>query len=262
MCFKIVKNIRLKAKGLLLVGGFLIIVNITGFFCYKTINKDNINLIDEQPRTVSEKNFWNQAYKEDSETVREYVERLTELVSDRMLAIDSKYTKPTIYENWILWAFAQYLGFYEWIDTKKAVRMGGGFCSQMAIVFNNILREQGIKSRILALNGHVLNEVLIERRWQVYDPEFNVVFNASLDDLEKDPDRVYQAYKNAGRPNVEAKHWEEIFATDADNKHFENTRDYKKIKSILLEKTSFYLIWLLPIAMIFFGILIMKQLKK
>ena len=165
---------------------------------------------DKHPRTVSEAEFWEQAYRYDNEKVADYLERLTGLVSNRMLLIDKIHTKPTIFENWMLWGIAQKHGEFEWINTKKAVRLGGGYCSQHAIVFDNILKEQGITSRILMLNGHVVNEVLVNDKWQVCDPDFNVVFYQSLKELEANPEEVFQAYKTAGLTDNEALQWKKI----------------------------------------------------
>jgi hypothetical protein len=228
-------------------------VDIIGLFHYTTIRGDDGHLLDEYPRTVSEQAFWANAYKTDSESIEEYVARLTALVSNRMLLINPKYAKPTVCENWVLWVRSQVLGEYEWLDTERAVRLGGGFCSQHAIVFNNVLREQGIDSRILGLGGHVLNEVLIEGQWRVYDPTYNVVFGASLDELESDPDVVYQAYRSIGRPDSEAKHWQNVFSTKADNWHFRSSRTYD-LAGYLIERASFFLIWFVPATLVLLGL--------
>jgi len=232
--------LRIVSTPLFTIGSLLIVMNLIGFYLYTTIEETNVNILDKHPREISEQQFWDAAFKQDNETIESYVERLTSLVSRRMLFIDPKYAKPTIFENWILWAYSQYLGKYEWTDTKKAGRLGGGFCSQHAIVLNNILRSQGIESRILSLNGHVLNEVLINEKWRVYDPMFNIVFNASLKQLESNPERVYQVYTKGGLSENEAKQYQHIFSTDEDNHYFETSRHYSWRKS-LIEEASFYL---------------------
>ena len=242
-------------------GIILMVSNFIGIFIFTTIKNGNSHLIETSEKNISEKQFWNDAYKKSNESVKAYVERLTRLVSDRMRLCDAKYAKPTFYENWILWIYSQYMGKYEWIDTKKAVRLGGGLCSQHAIVFNNILREQNIESRILGLNGHVLNEVLIDRKWKVYDPDFNVIFNESLKQLEDNSDRVYQAYRMAGGTHEESKYLEKIFASHEDNWHFRTSKCFA-MKTYMIETISIYLIWVIPILLIVLGFIVRRILIK
>jgi hypothetical protein len=234
---------------LIIIGTTLILFNVIGYFHYTTVSINDPHLEDDFPTTIPEEVFWDNAYRRDNEPLEQYLQRLAELVSKRMLLIDGKYTKPTIFENWILWIYSNYKGYYEWSNTKKAVRLGGGYCSQHAIVFNNILREQKIQSRIIKLGGHVVNEVLINGEWKVYDSDYNVVFNASLKDLENDSIHVYRSYVDAGRPEDEAKHWQKVFASDADNWHYKKTRTYAEEK-YYIEGASLYLAWVIPVILI------------
>jgi hypothetical protein len=237
---------------LIFAGTILILFNVIGYFHYTTVSVKDTHLEDDFPTTIPEEEFWENAYRRTNEPLDLYLQRLAELISKRMLLIDGKYTKPTIFENWILWIYSHSIGYYEWSNTKRAVRLGGGHCSQHAIIFNNILREQKIQSRIIKLGGHVLNEVLNNGKWRVYDSDYNVVFNASLKDLENDSIRVYQAYVLAGRPEDEAKHWQKVFATDADNWHYKKTRTYSDEK-YYIEVAALYLVWVIPVILILFG---------
>lgn len=248
---------------LFIVAGFILfVINLIGMFVYTEINESNEHVTDQYPRTIDENEFWDNAYKKEGESIESYVGRLTQLVSNRMLLIKPQYTKPTIFENWILWMWAQKEGYYEWTDTKKAVRMGGGFCSQHAIVFNNILRDQNIESRILALEGHVLNEVKIDGAWRVYDPDYNVYFKDSLRTLENNPHKVYVAYRESGLSEDQAKYIQEIFQTHADNWHYLTSIRYSP-RQYFFEKASFILIWAIPTALLLLGVVFKKfTLKK
>lgn len=246
--------LRIGASVALTMGVVLLVINLVGYFHYTVIDADTPNVLDENPRTISEAEFWAKAYRANGEDMEEYVARLSWLVSERMLLIDSAHVKPTVFENWIVWLYAQKLGHYEWIDTKRAVRLGGGFCSQHAIIFNNILREQGFEARILGVNGHVLNEVLIDGTWRVYDPDYNVVFTESLSDLERDPNRARDVYLENGRPEDEAIHWSEVFGSASDNWHFRSARMYN-VANYLVEKAAFKLVWLIPLVLLLIGAL-------
>ncbi len=120
-------------------------------------------------------------------------------------------------------------------------------------MFNNLLREQDIKSRILGLQGHVVNEVLVNGGWKVYDSDYNVVFGATLQDLENDPYRVYQAYIGVGTPDDTAKLFQKAFATEADNFRYKKTRVYREEK-YYIEVASLYLVWVIPAFLILLGI--------
>ena len=253
------RSIKKWAGMLSLTGGLVLVaINIIGFYNYTTIQNNNPHLLDDRPRTVSEMEFWNRALKKTGESDYQYVKRLTALVSDRMLLIDPAYAKPTLFENWILWIIARCSGRHQWIDTRKAVRLGGGFCSQHAIVFNNILRRQGFNARIVSLHGHVINEVFLNGEWKTFDPDYNVIFNVSLKRLENQPEIVFRAYRAAGRPEREAQHWVEVFASDEDNRHFKTSMDYEPI-DYFIEKASFFLIWIIPVIMVFTGVLLKKK---
>jgi len=255
---KFIANFQGKfAAALILLGCMLLFVNFLGLFFYTTIDNDHPNLWDKRPRTISETEFWSHAYRYDDEKLSNYLERLTKLVSDRMLLIDKKYAKPTFFENWILWVVAQQRGDFEWINSKRAVRLGGGFCSQHAIVFDNILKEQSIASRILGLNGHVLNEVLVDGHWRVYDPDFNVIFHQSMKELEASPEKVFQVYRAAGLTDNEALQWQKIFSSDVDNWHFGSSISYST-DAYIIEKLAFYFVWVLPGIMILIGLLLLR----
>lgn len=244
---------RTFASLLIFFGVILVAFNIIGYFHYTEVSRDNRHLLDTNPENISETAFWNNAYQKNDETLEEYLPRITSLISNRMLRIDPTQTKPTVFENWILWAYSNYKGSYEWSETGRAVRLGGGFCSQHAIVLNNLLRQQGIDSRILKLQGHVVNEVLVGDNWNVYDSDYNINFHATLQHLENNPSQVYQAYIEAGASEGTAKNFEAAFATAADNFRYKKTRSYREEKHYI-ESASLYLVWVIPVLLILLGI--------
>ncbi len=106
----------------------------------------------------------------------------------------------------------------------------------------------------------MINEVLLAGKWKVYDSDYGIAFGASLKELESNPHKVYQTYKNAGRPDDEAKHWQEIFASEENNWHYPTSANYaeKGYMIFIVETLSFYLIWIIPFSIIFIGILMNK----
>ena len=238
---------------LMLTGFILILFNVIGMFHYTEISRNNDHLLDTNPENISAEEFWENAYRNSDEPLQEYLTRITQLISDRMLRIDGAQTKPTIFENWILWAYSNYKGYYEWGDTHRAVKRGGGFCSQHAIVLNNLLREQDIEARILGLQGHVVNEVLVNGRWNVYDSDYNVTFYATLQELENDPSRIYQVYLDADATEETARAFQAAFATADNNFRYKKTRAYREEKHYI-ESAALYLVWVIPIFLILLAI--------
>lgn len=54
--------------------------------------------------------------------------------------------------------------------------IGGGFCDDRSSVLAKTWREQGFKSRIIGFEDHVVAEVLVKNKWQMYDPDFGVFY--------------------------------------------------------------------------------------
>ena len=145
---------------------------------------------------------------------------------------------------------------YQWIDTGRAVRLGGGMCSQCAILFNKLMEERGYPSVILRLNGHVLNEVLIDGKLLVYDGDFNIVFNKQLKELERDPNFIYATYRSHGASDKEAAAFTQAFIHAEDNIRMKYADKYAAAgtKQYLIEPASFYLIWIIPVLLILIGL--------
>lgn len=218
------KLYNLALKFLLTLGFHLLFSNIAGRFYYRSLDnipKDDIHTSDQSQPTITVDQFWDNAFKKSTETTCQYATRLTTLISYRITHINPKYMKPTFFENWILFIWSQKRGYYEWIDTDKAVRSGGGFCSQQAIIFNNIMREQKLTSRIISINGHVLNEAYLpeEQKWQVFDPDYNLTLPLSLEECESPENNhiIFNSYINTGISNNLTERIVNMFQTKEDN---------------------------------------------
>ncbi len=178
-------------------GALLLMINLVGLFNYTTVAEEDGRKVAGKIR-ITEEDFWRHAYRKKGEPVDRYVIRLTDLVYRRMVHASVEKTAPSFFENYILWARVKRLGYFQWVNTHKAIRAGGGLCGQQAFVVNNMLRYQGIVSRILGINGHILNEVFVDGRWRVVDPDYNVVFDHSLRELEDHPELVTKQYLGVG----------------------------------------------------------------
>jgi hypothetical protein len=243
------RQIKRLYRFLIIVSAAMLAVNVVGLFHYNTIDSGHPDVLDKRPRILTARQFWEQAPRAPDEPPGRWAERMASAISKRMLLIEPKHVSPTFFENWILWGGAKIHGGYEWIDIKRAIRSGGGLCSQHAIIFNTLMQGQGFESHIVRLNGHVLNEVLIDGQWRVFDSDYDVSFDESLTQLETHPEKVYQGYRNAGWPEKTAKKMKHLFETASDNRRIRSSLLYAGAGSrtkYIVERASAYLIWLVP----------------
>jgi len=74
--------------------------------------------------------------------------------------------------------------------------LGFGLCGDMATSYVALARAAGYQSRVWSLGGHVVPEIKVDDRWQVYDPDLGVYYRnrdgriAGIDELAADPTLV------------------------------------------------------------------------
>ena len=79
--------------------------------------------------------------------------------------------------------------------------MGFGLCDDAACVTATIWRNMGYESRVWGLGGHVVPEIKINNRWELYDPDLMVIYYkkngdvAGVEDLAKNPALVKNPLK-------------------------------------------------------------------
>lgn len=209
-------------------------------------------IIDKHPQTLSAEAFWQGAERGPGESDTAYAERLRRLVGDRMLLVDPQHLSPGFAENWALWLYARARGRFEWVDTRRSVQLGGGFCSAHAMVYNTVAQAHGLRSRIWALDGHVVNEVWLDQRWQVIDADYGISFGKSMQVLEREPETVYQAYLGVGRPDWSARHWQRVYSRADHHRAHDSAEDFAW-KAWLVERLSWALVWALPLGLLALG---------
>ena len=132
----------------------------------------------------------------------QYVERMTQVVHDRMTnPLEEDIDKHALLhvgllENWILWLAGALrpFEFYETLDWEFGLRRGLGLCSQQSKVLVSLLREQGIQSGTQGLTGHVVAWVEAEGQEFIADPDFGVVIPYSMSKIEENPTIVAPYY--------------------------------------------------------------------
>ena len=134
-----------------------------------------------------------------------YVKITSDVIKKRFFHGLSQYSFK---ENWI----AALSGKILWnhlsaiIEPDDILNYNEGLCSQQAIVFLEILKSKGIKTRWVGLGykegpGHFLAEVYYQGKWHLYDvnmePKWNRIINEhkSMDYYLRSPDTLYVAYQ-------------------------------------------------------------------
>ncbi|MCI5161344.1 MAG: hypothetical protein D3917_04830 [Candidatus Electrothrix sp. AX5] len=123
------------------------------------------------------------------------------------------------------------------------------------------MNSKGYTSVILRLNGHVVNEVVIDGKLFVYDSNFNVNFNKQLHELEGYPELLYTTYLQHGATDEQAAAFVQAFSTPEDNMRIRFADKYAAAGTMqdLIEPASFYLIWFIPVLLILLGVKLLSH---
>lgn len=265
------KQIFLKVSYLLfLIGLVLLLINIYGIF--RPWGNDEIyseqHSLFKTDILKSAKNDIDILLKQDSIRNRqEYFKSLVLAVNKSIAHYWSeegrtKYalTIP-VYKNWILW-LKQFTNphrfkYYEFCDYKKALERGVGLCSQQALIICGILKEKGIDCKIVMLSGHVVAMAEIETgKFWILDGDYGVILPYSISEIENNPAIVkpyysgklnynnYSVSQNKNNP-IPLNRIVEIYGKKG-NAICNGVKAYKGEKIFLMEKRSFYLIWIIP----------------
>lgn len=247
------------------VGTLLLGLNTIGLF----IPLRNPELHHEPKRykgpTLTEPQFLALSSRQD-ETVENYVKRLSRLVQESTVhywkdeGMSKYHIRVPVYENYLLY-LASYLNpdeyrKYEFCNYRKAIDRGVALCSQRAIILSQILDQNGIDSRIVGLNGHVVVEAQVDKAndtWWVADPDYGVVINRDIAAIQKDSEVIRPDYLIRGYDVKTIDNLSRIFRTE--QRIYRNVKEYRDWKVYDFEYLSYFLIWMIPIALICPGLL-------
>jgi hypothetical protein len=118
------------------------------------------------------------------------------------------------------------------------------------------LKNSGIESKIISFPGHVMVAANIQNQSFVFDPDFGVVLESSLKELNKNPELVDGAYSAVGHPVSDDNFFTRMFKEDYQVwdgvAHFITKKYY-------FEKLAYAIKWPIPIAMIIVSIWIILR---
>ncbi len=199
------------------------------------------------------------AMRRSGEGLPDYLERLTHLIHRQIVPfehpvdVDRYHLRVPPWENYLLYAATfvmPFKGAYAFCDHRKALERGVGLCDQQAMIVDGLLEEQGIKSKIMSLRGHVLSVALVDPKrdlWWVLDPTRDVV-------VKLDYRRVLR-HPSLAAPFYQAKYGDEIGAGQAAKfgyakaRVFDRTGDYLP-RRCCFEAISYYLVWIVPLGLV------------
>jgi len=243
---------------LFLFGIFLIGINVTGFFIplrNSDIYKQKTGF--ENDITLTKDQLYNVINNNNIEN-KQYIIKLNKAVNDGIChywldeGINKYNIRIPIYENYLLfiasYIYPETYKKYEYLNYKKAIERGIGLCSQHAIIISEILKEKGIESKIIALNGHVVAMAKVDKKtneWWVIDPDMGVVIENDISYIENEPEIIRDYYFKKGFNDKKIDELVEIYGKEG-NIVVDSVKDYD-LKKYRNEYTLYVLIWLIPL---------------
>jgi hypothetical protein len=189
----------------------------------------------------------------------EYSKRLTSVIANGIAHIHWGRYEPSVFhqtvplwENWVLHAMGLFSGIpeyqrYHYSNPEKSMERGIGICGDASIIMSQILERNGIESKIVTFPGHVVVAATIQNQSFVFDPDFGVVIELSLEHLNKNPNLVNDSYSAVGHPQQE-----DAFFVKTYGEEYQvwNGVNHFITKKYYFEKFAYVIKWPLPIAMI------------
>lgn len=200
------------------------------------------------------------------ESELQYVERMTELVHDRVtnpLEADIEshgLLRVGPLENWVLWLAGTFPQFehYQTLDWRFGLKRGLGLCSQHAMVLVSILRDAEIPSGIQQLDGHVVAWVEVEGQQLIADADYGVVLPYSMGEIESNPTVVAALYAQSAREladNTLPDRLTQIYDRQGNSSLARWFEDLSLASHFAFGRGVFLLKWVIPIAIALAGAL-------
>ena len=154
------------------------------------------------------------------------------------------------YENFLLYVAGHLdrgMKKYEFYDYKKAIERGVGLCSQQSLIVGSILSENQISVRLAGLGGHVVTLAEVDEArgvWWVLDPDYGVIIDHSLDEIQSDPELIRPYYAARGYDSEALDTLVRIYGPDG-NRVIESASRYHAQAGF--ERLTYVMIWLIPL---------------
>lgn len=249
---------------LVLAGIVLLLLNIYSFF-YVIPRNANANKTPSAQDVIAALDKLNVPTTGDYE---QYYKEVTDLFYKGIKHAwyeDDKTLGPNFFYNWSLFLFSdliQYIPgeshnlnvfkyifeYFEYPNYKDAVERGVGLCSQHAIAVADYLNQRGVDTKVVGLNGHVINEVVSpDEEISIIDADYNVSMGFPVQYAKDNPAVVEEYYINAGASQKEASRVAQIYKNSI-------YRIYPyKLRSLVVT-SCFFINWLVVFTFIYLGL--------
>ncbi|HEY1039549.1 MAG TPA: transglutaminase domain-containing protein [Bacteroidia bacterium] len=170
----------------------------------------------------------------------------------------------SIGDNWITALSGKLLWdhFSAIVEPEDILKHNEGLCSQQAIVFMELLRMRGIKTRSVGMGypegpGHFLTEVYYSGGWHLYDvdkePKWKKIVNRhkSMDYYLANKDTLYMVYEGIMEKSTFNKTMEKV--------QYGTPGEFPARKMSMFHKATKILTYALPLL---FGVLSVQQIRK
>lgn len=242
--------------------GFLLIsINIFGLF--KEIRpriffEDDMRFQFDTPKPYIE--TLKNTKKRINENSDSYANRLTNVISDGVAHINWDRTDPIkynqlipVWENYILYIMGKISRIpeyerYHYADYKRSLERGIGICGDASMIMSQILHKNKIKNQIVSYKEHVIVEAkTISDKAYIYDADFGVVINHSVDEIKRNPKLIEIPYSNKNYTKKEIEDLKNIYS--GPHIRWGGVEQFIT-KKYYFEHVAYPLKWLFPIILI------------
>lgn len=240
-------------RGVLLACGiFLLYVNLYGVAAFKPLEPEKHELpgYDYPLRDIAELEEA-AASPPEIETLHD-LEEINALVFETIFHTDSR--KYSLSENYLLY-FGGFI--HEYISSpqypQSIIRGGGGLCSEISAVLKHILGEADVTARFIGLQGHVVLEVELDEKRVVADPDYGIVYEYPLEELEERGEEIIPPLlEEVGYPGDMVEPVVEVF-TDSEGNVVLREGEHLSGRLYIIERTAGFLKWLIPAGFLLLG---------
>lgn len=261
----------------LLIGSILLGANIFGLT--QSLRKPGLGVTDhEQLRFIPEV-VWSYSKSLDEieglqrlDSREEIAEQANTIINRSLIHIEWERVDPKEYrqlvpfwENYFLWAIGRFTDLpqfnrYHYADYRRSLQRGIGICGDASTALSSVLNRFNVPNEIISFKGHVIVEYEAQNGVRaLLDPDFGVSLGTSLQNLERNNEKVRERYFSAGYSEREINYLFEAYGRDYvifdDTYHFMTQR-------YLFEKASYFLKWLLPFVLIFVPIFWAYRIRR
>ncbi len=178
-----------------------------------------------------------------------------------------------LFSNWILWGMSKiHKNFSAIFDPELLLKNGHStMCGGVSLVLVHLALKSGITARHVGLYGHVVMEAWYDGDWHLYDPDMEVVLTddtgdvLSVEEAAKQEALAMQAYTREGIGEYGAK-FVKMIASRENNTYMTyppGAHSVWKAEALkLLESIAEVVKFILPVAFIFIGALLLRSPRK